>query len=294
MELSEKKRKKNYKNMVQDYYDLVTRAYREIWGSDFFHPHLWKRGQTREQAMDSYHEHIFRKLNMPSSSIVADFGCGVGAFSFLLAQRFTHVTGVNFNKKQLKIARKTAKQKGIKKVDFVEADIMETRYDNAFDVIILIDVDPHLPDKKKMLRIAHKALKPGGKIVLIAWCKPSKISVVAEHLIVQPFNATWGFTYQETPENYLKYFKELNLDLAYYEDLTKGIKKSVHHAYFDTLQKMNTANLIDAAKMLDLSMIKHANKIWEKAHEMMQMMLYSIAAYDAGLFIYPLYILQKK
>lgn len=54
---------------------------------------------------------------------------------------------------------------------------------------------------------------------------------------------------------------------------------------------MNTASLVDAAAMLDLSIIKHANKIWEKAHGMM---LYSIAVYDAGLFIYPFYILQKK
>jgi len=294
MELSENKRKENYKNLVQDYYNLVTRGYREVWGSDYFHPHIWEKGETKSQAMESHHQHIFKKLNMPSSSVVADYGCGIGSFSFLLAQKFTHVTAINFNKKQLKIAKKTVKQKKIKNVNFIEADIMKTRYDNVFDVVFLIDVDPHLPDKKKMLRIAYKALKPGGKIVLMAWCKPSNISAAAEHLIVQPFNATWGFTYQETPENYLKYFKKSNLDLVYYEDLTKGIKKSVHQGYTDFLKKINTLKLFDVAKVLDLSMIKYANKIWEKAHEMTQMVLYSQAVYDAGLFIYPFYILQKK
>jgi len=294
MELSENKRKKNYKNFVQDYYNLITRGYREIWGSDHFHCHIWKEGQTKSQALEFYHEYIFKKLNMPSSSIVADYGCGIGAFSFLLSQKFTHVTAINFHKKQLKIARRTAKQKGIKNVDFIEADIMETHYDNMFDVIFLIDVDPCLPNKKKMLRIVSKALKPGGKIVLAAWCKPSKISVAAEHLIIQPFNATWGLPYQETPENYLKHFKKLNLNLVYYEDLTKSVKKSVHQGYIDFLQKVNTSKLIDISKVLDLSMIKYPYKIWEKAHEATQMVLYSQAAYDAGLFLYPFYILQKK
>jgi len=211
-----------------------------------------------------------------------------------LAERFSHVVGININKKQLNIARKTAAERKIANIEFVETDIMKLDYKGKFDLVFIIDVDPHIPDKKKMLEIASNSLKPGGKIILIAWCKPNKTTLAAETLIVQPFCATWGFTHMETMTNYEKYFKELKLDIDYYEDFTKNIEKSVHQGYLDYLHKISTSGIRDIAKVLDFSMIKYVNRIWEKAHDLSQMVLYSQAAYDGGLFLYPFYILKKK
>ncbi len=294
MELSETKRTKNYKSFVTDYYDLITKGYREVWGSDYFHPHYWPDGMTKEGALEYHHNHIFEKVGVNPNARVADFGCGIGAFSFLLAEKYAHVTAINSNKKQLGIARKTVSERKITNVEFIEADIMELSYGEKFDVVFIIDVDPHIPNKEKMLEIAQKSLKVGGKIILVAWCKPDKVTFAAETLIVQPFCATWGFTYMETVANYLKYFKKLGLGVNYYEDLTFGIEKSVHQGYRDFLSKVNVFGIEDVAKVLDFSMIKHINTLWDKAHDVSQMVLYSQAAYDGGLFIYPFYILEKK
>lgn len=293
MQLSESIRKKNYKKMVIDYYDLVTKGYIEIF-SIYFHPYVWQKGQTQEQALEAYHEFLFKKLKMSGSCRVADYGCGIGSFSFLLTQRFSHVTAVNMNKKQLDMARRTAKSRNIGNITFVEQDIMETSFKEEFDAIFIIDVDPHIPDKKRMLEVAVKALKKNGKIVLLPWCKPEKVSAAANMLIIQPFNAAWGFTYQETPQNYLRYFKDFGLKVVYSKDLTKEIGKSVRAGYLNFLRKINEFKYSDIVKVLDSSAAKNIGKFNEKAHEITQMVLYSIAAYDAGLFLYPLFILQKN
>lgn len=294
MELSETKRRENYVNLVTEYYDLITKGYREVWGSDYFHPHYWPEGMTKEKALDYHHDHIFEKVGPNRSARVADFGCGVGAFTFLLAEKFSHVTGINFNKKQLAIAKKIAMDRKIENVEFIEADIMELDYKEKFDMVFIIDVDPHVPDKKKMLKIARDSLKSGGKIVLVAWCKPDKTALAAETLIIQPFCATWGFTFMETMANYAKYFRELQLEINYYEDFTAGIEKSVHQGYRDFLRAVNTFGIKDVAKVLDFSMLARIGEVWRKAHEVSQMVLYSLAAYDGGLFLYPFYILEKK
>lgn len=291
--MKEQQRKKEYKKMVGDYYDLVTRGYREVWGSDFFHPHPWPNGKTKTEALDYTHKYIFDKLNAPPSVEAADYGCGIGAFSMLISQKFKNVTAINFSKKQLAIAGKNIKQKKITNIKLVEADIMQTSFKDMFDVVFLYDVAPHLPDKEKALQLIWKALKPGGKLVMTEWLIPQNISKAAKTLLVEPFNETWAFPFLETDENYMKYFKQNNYKLVLREDWTKKIGKSIDVGYHSYLKSVNSFGIKDVAKVLDLSMLKHITHIKKKAKEVSEMVLYSKALYDSDNFLYFFYIVEK-
>lgn len=291
--MKEQQRKKEYQKMVNDYYDLVTRGYREVWGSDFFHPHLWPNGKNKAKALDYTHEYIFNKLNAPPSAEVADYGCGIGAFSILLSQKFKNVTAINFNKKQIAAAERNIKQKKIANIKLVEADIMQTSFKDMFDVVFLYDVAQHLPNKEKALQLIWKALKPGGKLVMTEWLIPQKISTAAKMLLVEPFNTTWAFPFLETDENYMKYFKKNNYKLILREDWTKKVGKSITVGYHSYLKAVNSFGVKEVAKVLDISMIKHVMHIKEKAKETTEMVLYSKALYDSNNFLYFFYIAKK-
>lgn len=298
--MKQQQRKKDYKKMVNDYYDLVTRGYREILGSDFFHPYLWPDGKDKAEALDYTHQYIFNKLNtfqiddVPlSSAKVADYGCGIGAFSILLSQKFKNVIAINFNKKQLAIAEKNIKQQKIANIELVEADIMQTSFKDMFDVVFLYDVAPHLPNKEKALQLIWKALKPGGKLVMTEWLIPQNISSAARMLLVEPFNSTWAFPFLETDENYMKYFKKNDYKLLLKENWTKKIDKSITVGYHSCLKAINSFGIKDVARVLDLSMVKHAMHTKEKMKEMSEMVLYLKALYDSNNFLYFLYIAEK-
>jgi len=291
--MREQQRKKEYQKMVNDYYDLVTRGYREVWGSDFFHPHLWPDEKNKAEALDYTHEYIFNKLNAPSSAEVADYGCGIGAFSILLSQKFKNVTAINFNKKQLAIAKNNIKQKKITNIKLTEADIMQTSFENEFDFVFLYDVAPHLPNKEKALQLIWKALKPGGKLIMTEWLIPKNISTAAKILLVEPFNRTWAFPFLETDGNYMKYFKKNNYKLILKEDWTNKVGKSITEGYNNYLKAVNSFGVKEMAEVLDLSMMKHAVHIKEKAKEASEMVLYSKAVYDSNNLLYFFYIAEK-
>lgn len=207
----DKIRKYGYREKVNDYYDLVTRGYREVWGSDYFHLHLWPDGMKKAEALEYTHAYIFEKMKLRRDAVVADYGCGIGSISLLLASKVKHITAINFNQKQLDIAKESAKNKNISNIEFINQDIMKSDFKEKFDFIFLWDVEPHLPDKKKALSILHKALKSGGRLMLSTWLQPEKPSLAAKYLIIDPFNRTWAFPFMETSQHYMNYFKKLVL-----------------------------------------------------------------------------------
>jgi ubiquinone/menaquinone biosynthesis C-methylase UbiE len=290
---SRKERVKHYQGMVKEYYDIITGPYVEVWGSEYFHPHFWPPGKTREEAIMMTHEYMLKKLNAPPDAVVADFGCGIGAFSILLAQRFKKVTALNMNRGQLAIARKKARAGRIKNIEFVEADIMETRFENAYDVIVLHDVAPHLPDRKKALKILHRALKPGGKLIMSEWLAPAEASAAAKLLLIERFSTIWAFPYMPSPEDYARWFPEAGFRVLLAENWSKRIARQMDFSYKDALEKVKKMGYLDLARMTGIRGLANFARLKEVGHAMMDSVLYSKAMLDTGLFLHYFYVVQK-
>ena len=101
---------------------------------------------------------------------VADFGCGVGVVTQMLAEIVGPagcVTGIDVNGAQLEQARELCARHGLTNTSFVEADVTNTGLPrNFFDLVYCRFLLLHLPDPGSCLREMRDVLRPGGILVV--------------------------------------------------------------------------------------------------------------------------------
>ena len=102
--------------------------------------------------------------------VVLDLGCGAGFDCFLASEKVGEkgrVIGVDMTEEMIKKAKENAKNRGIKNVKFILAEIENLPLaDNSVDIIITNCVINLTPDKAKAFSEAYRVLRPGGKIYL--------------------------------------------------------------------------------------------------------------------------------
>jgi SAM-dependent methyltransferase len=95
-----------------------------------------------------YHDFFVERIRRDER--ILDFGCGIGAVAYDVAERAgAHVVGIDANERALRQARE---QHGHPRVEYREADSLEKLPDGGFDAVILSNVLEHLPDRPAFLR----------------------------------------------------------------------------------------------------------------------------------------------
>ena len=113
-------------------------------------------------------ERLLRQAGLTAGMEVADFGCGVGLTTRMLAEMAGpsgRVTGIDISVAQLGQAR--AQCEGLANVSFVEASAIATglpgeSVDLAYCRFLLL----HLTDPAACLKEMHRVLRPGGLLVV--------------------------------------------------------------------------------------------------------------------------------
>lgn len=87
---------------------------------------------------------LAENLNIPKGAKVLDVGTGTGILALTAAKMASSVVGVDVNPKAVELAKKNAKENGIKNVRFLERDLFSAiGKEEKFDVIIFNP--PYLP-----------------------------------------------------------------------------------------------------------------------------------------------------
>ncbi len=101
---------------------------------------------------------------------VADFGCGVGMTTRMLAEMVGpsgSVTGIDFSMAQVQEAREISARAGIDNVSFIQANACVTGLPRAsFDLAYCRYLLLHLPNPAACIEEMLSVLKPGGILVL--------------------------------------------------------------------------------------------------------------------------------
>jgi ubiquinone/menaquinone biosynthesis C-methylase UbiE len=117
-------------------------------------------------------ERLIEKLAIKPGSTVADVGCGAGHISFILA----HAVGPKGRvicedieeTYALNPARQLMKDHGVKNVKIVKGEVADPKLpQRGVDAVLVVNAYHEFQEHKKMLDHFRRALKPGGRLVIV-------------------------------------------------------------------------------------------------------------------------------
>mmetsp|Transcript_37285 Transcript_37285/g.54899 ORF Transcript_37285/g.54899 Transcript_37285/m.54899 type:complete len:420 (+) Transcript_37285:70-1329(+) len=182
-------RNREYKSLVNSYYDLATLFYEWGWGKSF---HFANRYPTEsfDESIRRHEYYLASKLGLCMSKEgktanmkLVDVGCGIGGPMRNIC-RFTgaDVTGITLNAYQVQRGNELCESefgKGHSNKDSnnqlpcrsVQGDFMHMPLeDNSFDGAYAIEATCHAPDRVGVYKEIFRVLRPGSFFACYEWC----------------------------------------------------------------------------------------------------------------------------
>lgn len=159
-----------------------------------------------------------------------DIACGHGGAAIYMAKKYgINVTGLDFSRYNLDIAKSYIKESGVEElVKLMVGDALDMPFKNrSFDGCWVIE-SPHILKKEKLAKNVNRVLKTGGIFGftdIFANVKNIKKSK-ANLKTYQDFMYYWDIPYLETFDGWRKILHENNFNIVYLEDISKY---NIHH-----------------------------------------------------------------
>lgn len=113
-------------------------------------------------------ENVYKNIHFSKLSKVLEVGCGVGAQTEILLERFPHlmVHGIDASPVQIQAAKKRLKKQiQAKRVELTQGDALHLPYtESSFDGAFVCWFLEHVQEPIEILKEIRRALKPGGLI----------------------------------------------------------------------------------------------------------------------------------
>ena len=114
---------------------------------------------------------------------VLDLGCNNGNLSLYMARRACEVLGIDLAHNAVETAKKSAEFHRLSNVRFAAMDFLQDwKTSAAFDLVLCSHVIEHVPQDALFARKIFAALRPGGKLVLLAPAPSSSLYRVCRAL----------------------------------------------------------------------------------------------------------------
>lgn len=119
-------------------------------------------------AADMVVPHLVEAVRAGNTTRALDLCCGHGNVTGGLVRAGAQVTGLDFSRAMLDMARVA-----VPEARFVEGDAMALDFDDAsFDAVTIGFGMPHVPDPPKVVSEARRVLRSGGRLAFSVWCGP--------------------------------------------------------------------------------------------------------------------------
>ena len=99
-------------------------------------------------------------------SVVLDFGCATGKFSFELAHLVKELYGMDISSEMIRIAREIAHERNLTNLHFSQGTLDDIHLEkNSLDAIFAFNILHLLTEPHKSIQKFHQLLKPGGVLI---------------------------------------------------------------------------------------------------------------------------------
>jgi ubiquinone/menaquinone biosynthesis C-methylase UbiE len=135
---------------------------------DFWAAHA----ERLNEGVAAYHGHFFGAAAIGVKADVLDIGCGSGQTTRDAARRASDgfALGVDLSSRMIDLARRTAEREGLTNARFEQADAQNHPFaDRSFDIAISRNGAMFFGDPEAAFVNIARALRPGGRLVLMSW-----------------------------------------------------------------------------------------------------------------------------
>ncbi len=144
----------------------------------------WLFRETRIE--EEQPEAMLDALKIPAGATVADVGAGAGYHSIRLARRVGPrgtVLATDLQTEMLQMLRQNAQAAGVTNIKPLLATQQDSRLpEEKVDLILMVDVYHECTDPETTLQNLHKALRPGGRLVLVEFrAEDADVPIKPEH-----------------------------------------------------------------------------------------------------------------
>ncbi len=109
--------------------------------------------------------YVLQLLDLHAGSSLVELGCGSGWMTRFAARHGVHAEGYDISPEMIEIARTEAAGEGLD-VTFEAGDYEQLDLGRRFDACLIYDALHHSERPELVLAAAHRALKPGGRLLL--------------------------------------------------------------------------------------------------------------------------------
>jgi SAM-dependent methyltransferase len=155
--------------------DEVNRTQREYWANDG--PRQYQEHGDRFEAMAApFGQAMLDAARLQPGERVLDVGCGHATTTIEAAERVApagRVVGVDISTTMLQPARQRVAAAGLDNIELLEADAQLHAFDpGSFDAVISRFGTMFFEDPEAAFANLARALRPGGRLVFVAWQDP--------------------------------------------------------------------------------------------------------------------------
>jgi len=161
---------------IAGFYDASSGVWEEVWGEHMHHGYYADNGRKDHvQAQVDMVEQVlgWARVDDATPASMLDVGCGIGGSSRHLARKYgCSGVGITLSPVQVARAQQLSHAQGLgTQLSFQVADALDMPFaDNSFDLVWAMESGEHMPDKRQFVAELARVCKPGGRVVVVAWC----------------------------------------------------------------------------------------------------------------------------
>jgi len=166
--------------------------------------------RTEGQQLDRRLLSICIITNPKRNEKILDIGCGRGELSHALSKNGTYVTGIDYSKDAIDIAKKTFCSDSNKYLNFICADFLECTFKTKFDRIIAADFVEHIEKTSLELALQKISSLLTKKGFFIVHTSPNKLNYIYQYKKLRNSIRQAGVYIPKNPRTYYEDLMHIN------------------------------------------------------------------------------------